>query len=85
MPTTPMKATPIPERSEGLATWTQRAFEMLVNTAPFDVTGHPGMSVPCGMSDGLPVGMMLIGRHYEESTIYRAAGAFEAAKDWETL
>ena len=56
-----------------------------VNTAPFDVTGHPGMSVPCGMSDGLPVGMMLIGRHYEESTIYRAAGAFEAAKDWETL
>ena len=85
MPTTPMKATPIPERSEGLATWTQRAFEMLVNTAPFDVTGHPGMSVPCGMSDGLPVGMMLIGRHYEESTIYRAAGAFEAAKDWQTL
>ena len=62
-----MKATPIPERSEGLATWTQRAFEMLVNTAPFDVTGHPGMSVPCGMSDGLPVGMMLIGRHYEKA------------------
>ena len=85
MPTTPMKATPIPERSEGLATWTQRAFEMLVNTAPFDVTGHPAISVPCGMSDGLPVGMMLVGRHYEESTIYRAAGAFEAAKDWETL
>ena len=85
MPTTPMKATPIPERSEGLDIWTQRAFEMLVNTAPFDVTGHPAMSVPCGMSDGLPVGMMLIGRHYEESIIYRAAGAFEAAKDWETL
>ena len=40
------------------------------------------MSVPCGMSDGLPVGMMLIGRHYEESIIYRAAGAFEAAKAW---
>jgi amidase len=37
------------------------------------------------MSDGLPVGMMLIGRRYEESTIYRAAGAFEAAKAWETL
>tara|TARA_S200000501_G_scaffold141682_1_gene133823 strand:- start:294 stop:1253 length:960 start_codon:yes stop_codon:yes gene_type:complete len=85
MPTTPMKATPIPQRSEGLATWTQRAFEMLVNTAPFDVTGHPAISVPCGMSDGLPVGMMLIGRRYEESTIYRAAGAFEAAKDWKTL
>ncbi|MFZ8880571.1 MAG: amidase [Paracoccaceae bacterium] len=85
MPTTPMKATPIPQRSEGLAVWTQRAFEMLVNTAPFDITGHPAMSVPCGMSDGLPVGMMLVGRRYEESTIYRAAGAFEAATDWKKI
>ena len=31
-----------------------RAFEMLANTAPFDVTDHPAMTVPCGMSDGLP-------------------------------
>lgn len=85
MPTTPMKATPIPERSDGLSVWTQRAFEMLVNTAPFDITGHPAMSVPCGMSEGLPVGMMLVGRRYEESTIYRAAGAFEAATDWKKI
>ena len=85
MPTTPMKATPIPKRSEGLAIWTQRAFEMLVNTAPFDVTGHPAMSLPCGMSEGLPIGMMLIGRRYEESTIYRAAGAFETSSDWKKL
>lgn len=85
MPTTPMKATPIPESSENLALWCQRAFEMLINTAPFDVTGHPGMSIPCGMSDGLPIGMMLVGRRYEESTIYRAAGAFEAAGDWRTM
>tara|TARA_E500000178_G_C17032753_1_gene761476 strand:- start:4745 stop:5002 length:258 start_codon:yes stop_codon:yes gene_type:complete len=54
-------------------------------TAPFDVTGHPAMSVPCGMSEGLPVGMMLVGRRYEESTIYRAAGAFEAATDWKKI
>ena len=85
MPTTPMKATPIPDSSEDLALWCQRAFEMLINTAPFDVTGHPGMSIPCGMSDGLPVGMMLVGRRYDESTIYRAAGAFEAAGDWRTM
>ena len=57
---------------------------MLPNTAPFDVTGHPAMSVPCGMSDGLPVGLMLIGRHYDESTIYRAAHAFEQGVDWQT-
>ena len=35
------------------------------------------MSVPCGLSDGLPVGMMLVGKHFDEATIYRAAHAFE--------
>ena len=85
MPTTAMKATPIPENQEDLALWCRRAFEMLRNTAPFDVTGHPAMSIPCGMSDGLPVGLMLVGKRYDESTIYRAAGAFEAAGDWKTM
>jgi amidase len=41
---------------------------MLANTSPCDVTGHPAMSIPCGMSDGLPIGLMLISRHYGEST-----------------
>ena len=45
--------------------------------APFDVTGHPAMNVPCAMSDGLPVGMMLVARHGDEATILRAADAFE--------
>jgi amidase len=40
------------------------------------------MAVPCGMSDGLPVSMMLIGRHFDEPTIYRAAHAFEQSGDW---
>ncbi len=85
MPTTPMKATPLPPADAPLALYCQRAFEMLPNTAPFDVTGHPAMSIPCGMSDGLPVGMMLVGRHYDESTIYRAAAAFEQAGDWKRM
>ena len=85
MPTTPMKATPIPDSSQDLALWCQRAFEMLNNTAPFDVTGHPAMAIPCGMSDGLPVSMMLVARRFDESTIYRAAGAFEAAGDWSKM
>jgi amidase len=55
---------------------------MIPNTSPFDVTGHPAMSVPCGMVDGLPVGAMLIGRHYAEKTIYRAADAYEQEVDW---
>ena len=58
---------------------------MLPNTAPFDVTGHPAMSVPCGMSDGLPVGMMLVGGKWQEAVIYRAAAAFEQAGDWREM
>ena len=56
MPTLPLKATPIPKADAPRMEVIQRAFEMLPNTAPFDVTGHPSMSVPCGLSDGLPRG-----------------------------
>jgi amidase len=42
------------------------------------------MSVPCAMRDGLPVGMMLVGRWYDEPTIYSVAHAFEQAIDWRT-
>ncbi len=82
MPTLPMKATPLPPANAPLALYCQRGFEMLPNTCPFDVTGHPAMSIPCGMSGGLPIGLMLIGKHYNESTIYRAAHAFEQLGDW---
>ena len=84
-PTTPMKAPPIPDADASLELWCQRAFENIANTAPFDVTGHPAMSVPCGMSDGLPVGLQIVGRRYEESTIYRAASALEQAANWRTI
>ena len=55
------------------------------NTCPFNVTGHPAISVPCGMEDGRPIGLMLVGRHYDEATIYRAAAAFERSGDWTTF
>src|SRR5438876_846767 len=80
MPTLPLKATPLPPADAPREVSIQRAFEMISNTAPFDATGHPAMSVPCGQSDGLPIGLMLIGKHWEESTIYRAAHAFEQAE-----
>jgi amidase len=82
MPTLPLTATPIPAPDAPRLEIIQRAFEMLPNTAPFDVTGHPAMSVPGGLSDGLPVGMMLVAKHFDEVAIYRAASAFEKAGDW---
>lgn len=85
MPTLPIKAKPIPPANAPLAIVIQRAFEMAPNTAPFDVTGHPAMSVPCGMREGLPVGMMLISKYWDEGTIYQAAAAFEAIGDWRKM
>lgn len=82
MPTMPMKATPIPPADAPRALYVQRALEMIGNTAPFDVTHHPALTVPCALSDGLPVGMMLIGRHYDEATLYRVGQAFEQSGDW---
>jgi amidase len=82
MPTLPIVASEIPTDEADLITYITRAFEMIANTAPMDVTGHPAMSIPCGLSDGLPVGAMLIGKHWDESTIYAAAAAFEDAGNW---
>ena len=51
---------------------------MLANTAPFDVTGHPASSVPAGMADGLPVGMMIIGKKLDDATVLRVAHTLES-------
>jgi amidase len=85
MPTLPMKPTPLPPADAPRELYIQRAFEMVANTAPFDATGHPAMTLPCGMIEGLPVGLMLTAKHFDESTIYRAAAAFEGAGDWKTM
>ncbi len=85
MPTLPVKATPLPPADAPLPLYIQRAFEMISNTAPFDVTGHPSMTIPCGLADGLPVGLMLTGKSYDEETIYAAAAAFEGMGDWKSF
>ncbi|MGH7117168.1 MAG: amidase [Stellaceae bacterium] len=85
MPTVPMVATPLPEPGAPIEVILDCAFGMLANTAQFDCTHHPAMSLPCGMVDGLPVGMMLVAKAFEEETIYRAAAAFERGIDWKSL
>jgi amidase len=77
MPTTPMKAPLLPPPNAPIEIVVQRAYETHGNTAIFDATGHPALSLPCAVSDGLPIGLMLVGRHYDEPTIYRAARALE--------
>jgi amidase len=73
------------EANAPIAEILQRGFEMLANTAQFDCTHHPAMSLPSGMVDGLPVGMMLVAKDFDEETIYRAAAAFKRGVDWKTI
>lgn len=85
MPTLPMKASPLPPAGATVEQITKVAWEMLANTCGFNVTGHPAMTVPCGINDDRPIGLMLAGRHWDESTIYRAAHAFEQSGDWREM
>lgn len=55
----------------------------LAYTYPFNLTGQPAASLPCGWTgDGLPVGLQIVGRRYDEASVLRAAAAFEAAFPW---
>lgn len=81
MPTTPMKATLLPPPDAPRELVLNLSFSPSANTRPFNYTHHPALSVPCGVSEGLPVGMMLVGRAFEEATLYQAAAAFEGRGD----
>ena len=77
MPTLPITASLIPPADAPVDEIIGRALEMVSNTAPFDVTGHPACSIPAGLSDGLPVGLMVIGKKDDDAGVLRAAHAFE--------
>jgi len=52
-------------------------------TYPFNVTGQPAASVPCGFTkDGLPIGLQIVGRRFDDATVLRASAAFETARPW---
>jgi amidase len=80
MPTTPQTAHAIPPSVEvDRKTYVGQALNMVRNTATFDLTGHPAISVPCHDVKGLPIGLMLVGRHFDEATVLRAAHAYQSA------
>ena len=80
LPTTPMKAMRFPPAGASIADVLTAALSNIANTAPFDVTGNPALSVPCAFSDGLPIGLMLVGRHFDDATVLRAGHAFEQVR-----
>lgn len=52
-------------------------------TNPFNITGHPALSVPCGFTaEHLPVGLQVIGRYYREADALRVAAAYESITGW---
>ncbi|OLB11673.1 MAG: amidase [Candidatus Rokuibacteriota bacterium] len=52
-------------------------------TYPFNLTGQPAASVPCGFTkDGLPIGLQIVGRRFDDVTVLRASAAFETARPW---
>ena len=86
MPTTRMMASKIPPADAPLETLMQHSWEQITNTCPFNITHHPAISIPCGLGEGSrPIGLMLVAKHWQESTLYRAAHAFERACNWQSM
>jgi amidase len=83
MPTIPFPATRIPPPDAPRETYVDAALNMQQNTCPFDVSGHPALTIPCAKIDGLPIGLMLVGKHFDEPSLIRAAEAFEKATEWQ--
>ncbi|MBS4198065.1 Asp-tRNA(Asn)/Glu-tRNA(Gln) amidotransferase subunit GatA [Bacillus sp. FJAT-49732] len=77
-PTTPTPAYKIGEVVHDVVTMYVR--DLL--TIPVNLAGLPGISVPCGFTEGLPLGLQIIGKHFDEQTIYRVAHAFEQATNF---
>ena len=59
------------------------AYAWIPFTYPFNMTGQPASSVPCGFTkDGLPIGLQIVGRRFDDATVLRASAAFERARPW---
>jgi aspartyl-tRNA(Asn)/glutamyl-tRNA(Gln) amidotransferase subunit A len=80
LPTTPVPAPRVEEREATVDGITQDVRAWLTRcTRPINLTGHPALSLPCGLTgEGLPVGLQLVGRHFDEATLLRLGRAYEA-------
>src|SRR5581483_1691955 len=77
-PTSPTVAFPIGARTED-------PYQMYLSdvfTIPANMAGIPGVAIPCGFSDGLPVSLQILGKPFDEGAILRIADAYERSTDW---
>ena len=85
-PSTPIVAPALDERQAMLGDGPVDVRTALLRfTRPFNFSGHPACAVPCGFTEGgLPIGMQLVGRPFDEATVLRAADAFQRLTDFHT-
>ncbi len=79
-PTSPTVAFPVGAR-------TNDPYQMYladVFTIPANMAGIPGIAIPCGFADGLPVSLQILGKAFDEATIFRIAHAYERSESWST-
>ena len=83
-PSTPIVAPGVDERQAVLGDGPADVRSALIRfSRPFNLSGHPACAVPCGFTDGgLPIGMQLVGRPFDEATVLRAADAFQRLTDF---
>lgn len=86
-PTTPIVATRFGQETADLPGGEKSLLRAYLDlTLPFNFSGHPALSVPCGFSgDRLPIGLQLVGRPFEEAVLLRLAERYQQATDWHTL
>jgi aspartyl-tRNA(Asn)/glutamyl-tRNA(Gln) amidotransferase subunit A len=85
-PATPIPAPPIDARQTTLGDGPSDTRTALIRlTRPFNLSGHPACSLPCWFTaDGLPIGMQVVGRPFDEATVLRVADAYQRLTDWHT-
>ncbi len=83
LPTSATPATPLEVTTVEVTDDDRRLTNLMRLTAPFDLTGQPALSLSCGFTDdGLPIGLQIVGREFEDRLVLRAGHAYQARTDW---
>ena len=77
MPTLTYLPCKIPSKDATITEKIEKAFGMIGNTGIFDATGHPALSLNCGYHNEFPVGLMIVGKHFDELKVLSVASMFE--------